>query len=356
MQRIGVFITPHGLGHATRATAVLEALQRLCPGLAIDIFTTVEEQIFRESLRRVTMHRILPDIGLIQNNALHSDLAATAQALNRLLPFPPEQLRGLAAKVRGCRFLLCDIAPLGILVAEEAGLPSVLVENFTWDWIYRPYLGQCPELDPPTAILAEIYSRATLHIQCEPVCNPLAGAVTCPPIYRRCRSTPEQSRRRLAVKQRRIVLVTLGGIDFQLPHWRNMNRFNDCCFVLAGQQERRQISENCLALSRHCGIYHPDLIAAADLVVCKSGYSTLAECLQSGTRTACIARQDFAESAVLAHFVRGRLGGTILDEQEFLSGSWFDRLEELLEGPLPSQAGENGADRVAQLLLPLLGN
>ncbi len=356
MQRIGVFITPHGLGHATRAIAVLEALQRCRPGLAVDIFTTVEERIFRESLSQVTMHRVLPDIGLVQHDALCNDLPATARALNRLLPFSPKQLRELGAKVRGCHFLLCDIAPLGILVAEEAGLPSVLVENFTWDWIYRPYLEQCPELGRPAAILADIYSRATLHIQCEPVCNPLVGALTCPPIFRRCRSTPSESRRRLAMDQRRLVLVTLGGLDFRLPHWRKMSRFNDCCFVLAGQQERRQISRNCLALSRHCGVYHPDLIGAADLVVCKSGYSTLAECLQSGTRTACVARQDFAESAVLARFVQKRLGGTILEEGEFLTGSWLEGLEEMLEGPRPVPAVENGADRVAQYLLPLLGN
>ena len=31
-------------------------------------------------------------------------------------------------------------------MADRAGLPSVLVENFTWDWIYRLAEGRCPAL------------------------------------------------------------------------------------------------------------------------------------------------------------------------------------------------------------------
>ena len=43
---------------------------------------------------------------------------------------------------------MCDISPLGLMVAERAGLPSVLVENFTWDWLYAPLVAQDPAFGP----------------------------------------------------------------------------------------------------------------------------------------------------------------------------------------------------------------
>jgi len=32
---------------------------------------------------------------------------------------------------------ICEIAPMGILVAKETRVPAILVDNFTWDWIYQ---------------------------------------------------------------------------------------------------------------------------------------------------------------------------------------------------------------------------
>jgi len=351
MKRIAAFITPHGFGHTTRAIAVLETLQDRCPGLAIEIFTNVAEHLFQESLENYTIHQVVPDIGIIQHDALHNDLPATITALDRLLPFPAELLRTLTEKVQGCSCILCDIAPLGIVVAESAGIPSVLVENFTWDWIYQPYTVAYPDLGRHAETLTAMYSRATLHIQTEPICNPSAGAHTCPTISRKTCTSATQIRQQLGLVKQKLILITLGGVDFSMPHWQQLDDLNNCFFVLAGQPEYQKISPNCLALPHQSKFYHPDLIKAADLVIFKSGYSTVAECLQAGTRAVCIARPSFAESAVLAEFIRERLGGVILHEDEFISGSWVTRLPEFLALPAPSPAIENGADRVAELLL-----
>lgn len=353
VQRIGAFITPHGFGHATRTIAVLEALQHRIPDLAIEICTTVSGQLFAESLDNLTIHRLIPDIGLIQKDALRIDLAATARALDGLLPFADNQINRLADTLSGCNAILCDIAPLGILVAERAGIPSVLVENFTWDWIYQPYIAKCPELEPHARALAEIYNRATLHIQVEPVCNALPGRINCPTVFRRTRNSPENIRRHLGAGQKKIVVISLGGINFQMPGWQQMHSHKDCFFVLAGQPEHRLLTPNSLAISRHSAIYHPDLIGAAELVVFKSGYSTVAECLQTGTRAVCITRPSFAESKVLARFVENRLEGTLLLEEEFLAGTWIDNLPQILSRPRPLPATINGAECIAEQLITL---
>jgi UDP-N-acetylglucosamine:LPS N-acetylglucosamine transferase len=99
-------------------------------------------------------------------------------------------------------------------------------------------------------------------------------------------------------------------------------------------------------------LYHPDLIAAADLVVCKSGYSTIAECSIAGARVCSIGRPGFAESDFIGDFVQNRLDGTVIDYHEFLDGSWLNRLESFLVTDNRT-IHENGADAVADFLIDL---
>lgn len=353
MQRIAAFITPHGFGHTTRAIAVLESLQQRYPELVLQIFTTVPEYLFKQSLTNYRLHPVVTDVGLVQHDALHTDIPATLSALKRFCAFPPDQVNQLAKQVKNCNCILCDISPLGIIVARAAGVPSLLVENFTWDWIYQPHIAEHPEFSDYASRFADIYDQATLHIQAKPICNPKKTATWCSPVCRKQRSTRQKIRDDLKVGNRKLVLISLGGLGFTLPHWQQLSSFSDCLFIFAGQPERKTISDNCQTLTHDSEFYHPDLIGAADLVVFKSGYSTVAECYQAGTPTACITRPDFLESSILGDFVTTKLGGVTLDEQTFISGKWLNQLPELLTGPksqLPRLAIKNGADQIADIV------
>jgi len=55
---IAYFVTPHGLGHASRSAAVMEALGRREQDVAFEIVTTVPEWFFSQSLS--IRHRVLP--------------------------------------------------------------------------------------------------------------------------------------------------------------------------------------------------------------------------------------------------------------------------------------------------------
>ena len=135
---VACFVSPHGLGHASRAAAVLAALQQSKPDLAIHLYTIVDPGFFEDSgCRTLACHREHTDIGFVQKSALQEDLPETIRRLDAFLPFDPGLVARLAGNVReaGCKFVLCDIAPLGIRVAAAAGIPSVLVESFTWAWI-----------------------------------------------------------------------------------------------------------------------------------------------------------------------------------------------------------------------------
>ncbi len=62
MMEIAYFITPHGFGHATRMTAVLEALQKKIPDIQPHLFTTVQESLFAETLNNFTVWHMHLDI------------------------------------------------------------------------------------------------------------------------------------------------------------------------------------------------------------------------------------------------------------------------------------------------------
>jgi hypothetical protein len=143
MVALACFVSPHGYGHAARACAVMQALFELRSDLCYEVFTTVPEWFFSESLTApFTYHEMVTDVGLVQPDALTEDVQATVGRLDELLSPVDSLLDQIAFRLQqlACRVVLCDISPLGLAAADRIGLPSVLIESFTWDWIYRAYL------------------------------------------------------------------------------------------------------------------------------------------------------------------------------------------------------------------------
>src|SRR5512136_1670225 len=119
--RIAYFISPHGFGHAARAAAVMAALRQRDPAIHFDVFTTVPAWFFDQSVRGgFTHYAVLTDIGLAQKDSLREDLTETVRRLAAFIPFDPALVARLAGQVRqqDCRLVLCDIAPLGLAVAQ----------------------------------------------------------------------------------------------------------------------------------------------------------------------------------------------------------------------------------------------
>ena len=350
MKEIACFISPHGFGHATRVIAIIAALQKRSPDLHPVIFTTVSESLFSETLTRYTYHPVQTDIGLEQKSAMEVDLEKTVENLAGFLPFPQDLVQQLASLCSTCTFILCDIAPLGIAVARAVDIPSILVENFTWDLIYEPH----KELDAYARLLRQEFARATYRIQTEPLCLEKSHDLHCGPIFRTLRNNKLHLRKKLSAGSRRIVVITMGGIDQELPIWHEMAEMADFLFVILGQQRCGKVGDNILLLEQQTTYYHPDLINCADLVVCKSGYSTIAECFQAGVRVMTVGRENFPESKIITDFVRQNMSGITIHQSEFFSGRWLQRIDEVLALPKAPPARENGADRVAAFLQPLL--
>ena len=349
MREIACFVTSHGFGHATRTAAVLEALGRRLH-LTPRIFASTGAPLFRQTLRDCFYHHLESDIGFRQSDGFHIDWTATATDLASLLPYSEAVISSAARLCSNCCCVLCDISALGIVVAARLGIPSILIENFTWDWLYTAQQDRHRGLDEYARYLGAIYGVADIHIQTQPVCLPKTSDYRCAPIYRRCRTTAQTVRRQLPGKGRKRVLITMGGLGFAPGFLEELQSQPDYFFIIAGQPRQSRPCENVLMMAQSDPLYHPDLIGGVDIVLFKSGYSTLAECCQAGTPSICIQRRGFAESPVLENYARTHLGAHILSQEDFLAGMWLSVLPHLsLQEHSPATI--NGADEVAEYLL-----
>ncbi|MEO8275332.1 MAG: hypothetical protein ABI639_03890 [Thermoanaerobaculia bacterium] len=362
--RFAWFVTPHGFGHAARSAAVIEALGEEMPEAEVDLWTSVPLWFFEESITVPFGYRPLRcDVGLVQKNPIEEDVEASLQALADFWKSAdgqgPESIAAISAQVvaSGAGAVVCDIAPFGLEVARRAGLPAVLIENFTWDWIYAALAPAEPRFLPWARELARRgmpRKARTLHLQLEPVCRAASGAIPLPLVARSPRLSRSEVASRLGIEaSQAIVLVSFGGVAHRLTSSARFGEIPDATFVLLGASEEERWEANVRRLPHHSPIYHPDLVAAADVVVGKLGYSTVAEAVTAGARLMFVPRPGFAESEVLERYVETRVPVARISLAELESGAWVERLPALLaherlqaQFPPPTAGGRCGA-RVA---------
>ena len=355
--RVGFCITAHGYGHAARAAAVMEGLAREAEVHPV-IVTQVPEWFFRRSLSCPFTHIPLQtDVGLVQASALREDMEASLGQLQEFYPPGQERIDHLAGAFVGCALVVCDIAPAGILAAKANRIPSVLIENFTWDWIYRGYLPQLPALEEVAEYIHDLYQEADYRIQAEPVCEQTPCDLRVDPVARPLRTGRLEVRQQLGLEENtRLVLVTMGGVGNGGISPDKLARQPDLYFIVPGLEQRGALPENVFPLPADSDLYHPDLVGASDAVIGKVGYSTLAEVFHANVPFGYIGRPSFPESAPLIRFIEENMTGLEIEAAEFAGAGWLDSLPQLLAMECAKVKRENGADRCGRYLNTLLQN
>jgi UDP-N-acetylglucosamine:LPS N-acetylglucosamine transferase len=350
--RIAFFISPHGFGHAARAASVMEALAQIDSSHQFDIFTTVPEWFFANcNSFAFQYHQLLTDIGLVQKTPFEEDVPSTVQKLKKFLPFNQSRIAALAEKIKHlkCKLVICDIAPLGIRVAKEAGVPSVLIENFTWDWIYRGYAAE--GLKKFDVYLQSIFAEATYRIQTRPICKYADADFTAGPASRKTKNPSRATRLRLGLSDScKVVVITAGGVPKSYGFIDKLKNQTEIHFIIPGASHSEDLQNNLIFLPENSAYFHPDLINAADAVIGKAGYSTIAEVYHAGVPFGYVARSSYRESKPLIGFIEKNINGFAIRESEFQNGMFVRHLEKLLEIPRGQCNSPNGANQIAGYL------
>jgi hypothetical protein len=334
----------------------MEALAEIESSILFDIFTTVPTWFFTHSNTfDFRYHSLVTDIGLVQMNPFQEDLPATVQHLKNYLPFDRAQIGKVAEKIRHLQseLVICDIAPMGILIAGQADVPSVLVENFTWDWIYQGFEeAGMHEFNP---YLQSIFAKATYHIQTQPICNPAPVDFTAAPASRKMKSPSGAIRQRLGLTEScKVIIITAGGVPKNYGFMEKLKNQTATHFIIPGASNCVDIQDNLVLLPENSEFFHPDLVNAADAAIGKAGYSTIAEVYHAGIPFGYSARTQYRESGPLVNFIENKMHGFAIGQSEFNNGDWIHRIEALLALPRVQRKTSNGAGQIAGFIANLL--
>ncbi|MCE1255264.1 MAG: hypothetical protein LWX83_17160 [Anaerolineae bacterium] len=353
--RFTYFITPHGFGHASRSAAVMNALYRLFPEAEMEIYTLVPEWFFSEALDgKFNYHQLRTDVGLVQENSMVENLPATLNLLDEYFGEFDETSAKLAMQenIQNSQAILADVSALGIETAHKAGLPSFLVENFTWDWIYQIYTKEYPQFNSHIKRFEDIYCRTKYRLQTEPLCERKNQAeLISLPVCREAREDRKNIRERLGINEReKMVLVTMGGIPTRFHFMEQLIGLKGVVFVIPGGSQTFMSRNNLRLLPHHSDFFHPDLVNASDAVIAKAGYSTTAEVWHTGAPFGYLSRQNFREAPVLGEFIQDKLHGIEFTDTDFESGHWRNLLFELLLAGQNKRPVNNGAAVIADFI------
>jgi UDP-N-acetylglucosamine:LPS N-acetylglucosamine transferase len=147
----------------------------------------------------------------------------------------------------------------------------------------------------------------------------------------------------------------MGGVGWTYRGLASAEQHRRAWFAVPGGAQRRRRRGRVVLLPFHSQLFHPDLVQAADVVVGKLGYSTVAETYQARAAMAFVSRPQFRESAVLADFVRRTAPSVEITEAVFNDGSWLDAVDRLLDAERPTGPRANGAGEAAAAILDRFG-
>jgi L-arabinokinase len=358
--KILYYVTGHGYGHATRSAAVMNALLAQRPDLELFIRTQAPEWVFRTTLTGGFRYEpVVLDAGMVEKDLLAQDAFATLQRCIEVSRQAPELVANEIAFIREQEIdcIVSDIPPLASAIGRDAGTPVVAIGNFSWDYIYQPFVSDHPGFAPVIDEIRSWYAGTDLLLRLPwnhemdafPAQEPI-------PLVTRKPSAPRvETRRQLAEE----------GIDLNRPLVLLGGRFPDLSAkllnkllaaeqftVLAYSDPGVGPSSAFHVLGTEWQPQFVDVLHASDAVVSKLGYGIAAECVACRTPILYPPREQFAEHPFIEADLPRHVPTQRIERREFEAGEWVEPLEALLARRVMPQAGPvNGAEIAAERIL-----
>lgn len=147
--RVAYYITGHGFGHATRSIELIRGLLHTGK-YSVSVISSISPDFFISELSPHTdnpdnleARQVLLDTGGIQLDSIRLDPVRSVEAYYEQVHTKRESLLEQEVnwiKERDVKFVLIDASPLASAIAHAAGIPSIFVTNFTWDFVFEEML------------------------------------------------------------------------------------------------------------------------------------------------------------------------------------------------------------------------
>jgi UDP:flavonoid glycosyltransferase YjiC (YdhE family) len=306
---IALYTSSHGFGHAVRCATLCRALLAARPDLRIVARTAAPAWIFPPG---VDVEPCTIDTGAVQPNSLDVDARETLERYAALVAGEEARLSAEAARLRdiGARAIVADVPSAAFEIAARAGIPGIALANFSWDWIYEPFLDGRTEHAPLLARLRQQYANASLLLRL-----PFHGDLSAfpvvedvPLIARRATTERAETRRRLGLPlDAPLVLFSFGGHAGEGPDAARLAHLGEYAFVATAATREATTAATSRAIRHGRNLFllpqladgYVDLLAACDIVVTKPGYGIVADLIANRVPALYVSRGSFREEPVL---------------------------------------------------------
>jgi L-arabinokinase len=369
------YVSGHGFGHASRTIEVINAILARRPETRIGVRTSAPRWLFDLTVKgKVAFSTLECDTGVVQSDALTLD---EADSIRRAAAFHSDLVTRAASETRvlrelGAGLIVGDIPPLAFAVGAAAGIPSIGIGNFTWDWIYADY----PRVRLAPSLLPAIrgaYAKGSmaLRLPLSAGFESFSNVKDIPFIARHAGRTREETCKILKLPtDKPIVLVSFSGYGVAGLDTDVLAKFKKHTVVTTvsnpGGRTRKDtppserngslvtVNEEVMYNS---GVRYEDLVGAAEVVVTKPGYGIIAEAIANDAAVLYTSRGHFPEYDVLVEEMPKYLRCAFIGQDELFAGKWESHLDKLRGQSRPKNYKKpetNGADVAAELLLKAL--
>ncbi|KAH6836370.1 arabinose kinase [Perilla frutescens var. hirtella] len=348
------YVTGHGFGHATRVVEVARHL--ILAGHDVHVVTGAPDYVFSTEIQspRLFLRKVLLDCGAVQADALTVDRLASLEKYSETAVVPRETI--LATEVEWLKsikadLVVSDVVPVACRAAADAGIRSVCVTNFSWDFIYAEYVMAAGHHHRSIVWqIAEDYSHCEFLIRLPGYCPMPAfrDAIDVPLVVRRLHKSREEVRKELGIGEDvKTVILNFGG---QPSGWTLKKEFlpSGWLCLVCGASESLDLPPNFVKLAKD--EYTPDVIAASDCMLGKIGYGTVSEALAYKIPFVFVRRDYFNEEPFLRNMLEFYQAGVEMIRRDLLTGHWGPYLERAISLKPSYEGGINGGEVAAKIL------
>ncbi|CAL9110946.1 unnamed protein product [Musa textilis] len=348
------YVTGHGFGHATRVVEVVRHL--IAAGHDVHVVTGAPDSVFTSNRQSPNLYirKVLLDCGAVQADALTVDRLASLEKYHQTAVVPRASI--LAAEVEWLKsikadLVVSDVVPVACRAAVDAGIRSVCVTNFSWDFIYAEYVIAAGHHHRSIVWqIAEDYSHCEFLLRLPGYCPMPAfrDVIDVPLVVRSLHRSRSEVRKELGIGDDvKVVIYNFGG---QPAGWKLKQEWLPAgwlCLV-CGASDKQELPPNYVKLAKDA--YTPDYIAASDCMLGKIGYGTVSESLAYNLPFIFVRRDYFNEEPFLRNMLEYYQGGVEMIRRDLLTGSWTPYLERALTLKPCYEADINGGEEVARIL------
>ena len=369
------YVSGHGFGHASRTIEVINAVLDRRPETRIGVRTSAPRWLFDLTVKgKIAFSTLECDTGVVQIDALTLD---EADSIRRAAAFHSDLVTRAASETRvlrelGAGLIVGDIPPLAFAVGAAAGIPSIALGNFTWDWVYADY----PRVRLAPSLLPAIrgaYAKGTmaLRLPMSAGFETFSNVKDIPMIARHATRTRQEVCKLLKLPtDKPLVLMSFGGYGLPGLETNGLAKFKKYTVVTTSNLPVGRTRKQALLAERkgsfisvneeamyNAGVRYEDLVGAAEAVVTKPGYGIITECIANDTAVLYTSRGHFPEYDVLVEEMPKYLRTAFIGQEELFAGKWGTPLDKLLAQPKAKhykKPDTNGADAAAEVLLKTL--